>query len=61
MPQGTEDIEKYIEADLSDLGSILNLGNARLRDADHLGQLALRQAKPLSTLHDLCDELFFLA
>ena len=61
MPQDTKDIEKYIEANFSDLGSIFNLGNARLGDADHLGQLALRQAKSLSTLHDFFDELFFLA
>ncbi len=45
MPQNTEEIEKYIEANFFDLGSIFNLGNARLEDADHLGQLALRQAK----------------
>lgn len=61
MTQDTKDIEKYIKADFSDLGSIFNLGNARLGDADHLGQLALRQAKPLSTLHDFFDKQFFLA
>ena len=42
MPQDTEDIEKYIEADFADRGSILNLGNVRLGNANHFGQLSLR-------------------
>ena len=61
VSQNAKNIKKHIKADLVDPGSILNLGNSRLGDTDHFGQLALRQTKPFSALHDFLDELLFLA
>ena len=61
MPQGAENIKKNIKANLTNFGSILNLGNARLGYSDHSGQLTLRQAESFSALYDFFDELVFLA
>ena len=61
VSQNTENFKENIKTDLSDLSSIFNLGNARLSDPDHFGQLALRQTEPFPALHDFVDELFFLA